>query len=185
MTEYNIAPSNTTRQASTAPAPVTVGTEQALSTEATAILTASVPTTAAATTAAVSRPSTDRSGDQLPCQWVGCSEKSPTAKALYVSASTTFGDRWFRKMLTLVVTQEHVCECHVGRKSTNNLNLTCQWGACRTTTAKRDHIKSHIQVPCAVQTSQMPFLRQRLQASPRFEKACQTHADDSRFSNRA
>jgi hypothetical protein len=42
--------------------------------------------------------------------------------------------------------QDHICERHVGRKSTNNLNLTCQWGTCRTTTVKRDHITSHIRV---------------------------------------
>lgn len=42
--------------------------------------------------------------------------------------------------------QEHLCERHVGRKSTNNLNLTCQWNSCRTTTVKRDHITSHIRV---------------------------------------
>ena len=34
----------------------------------------------------------------------------------------------------------------MGRKSTNNLNLTCQWNSCRTTTVKRDHITSHIRV---------------------------------------
>lgn len=42
--------------------------------------------------------------------------------------------------------QEHICEKHVGRKSTNNLNLTCGWANCRTTTVKRDHITSHIRV---------------------------------------
>lgn len=34
----------------------------------------------------------------------------------------------------------------MGRKSTNNLNLTCHWNSCRTTTVKRDHITSHIRV---------------------------------------
>ncbi len=42
--------------------------------------------------------------------------------------------------------QDHICDCHVGRKSTNNLNLICQWNSCRTTTIKRDHITSHIRV---------------------------------------
>lgn len=31
----------------------------------------------------------------------------------------------------------HVCDAHIGRKSTNNLNLTCAWGNCRITTIKR------------------------------------------------
>ena len=44
------------------------------------------------------------------------------------------------------IVQEHICDRHVGRKSTNNLNLTCQWSSCRTTTVKRDHITSHIRV---------------------------------------
>lgn len=42
--------------------------------------------------------------------------------------------------------QNHLCDIHVGRKSTNNLCLTCAWGTCRTTTVKRDHITSHIRV---------------------------------------
>ncbi|KAG9673431.1 hypothetical protein KCU69_g13242, partial [Aureobasidium melanogenum] len=62
--------------------------------------------------------------DSLTCQWLNCGERHQTAEALY----------------------EHVCERHVGRKSTNNLNLTCHWGSCRVTTVKRDHITSHIRV---------------------------------------
>lgn len=42
---------------------------------------ASVTATAAAATAAINM----NGGEQLPCQWVGCTEKSPTAEALYVS----------------------------------------------------------------------------------------------------
>ena len=45
-----------------------------------------------------------------------------------------------------ILSQDHICEKHVGRKSTNNLNLTCGWNSCRTTTVKRDHITSHIRV---------------------------------------
>ncbi|PVH86842.1 hypothetical protein DL98DRAFT_510316 [Cadophora sp. DSE1049] len=62
--------------------------------------------------------------DNLSCQWDKCSERCPSAEALF----------------------EHICEKHVGRKSTNNLNLTCGWNQCRTTTVKRDHITSHIRV---------------------------------------
>ncbi|KAI9889112.1 MAG: hypothetical protein M1814_005773 [Vezdaea aestivalis] len=58
------------------------------------------------------------------CQWGTCTEKCQSAEQLY----------------------DHICERHVGRKSTNNLNLTCAWGTCRTTTVKRDHITSHIRV---------------------------------------
>jgi hypothetical protein len=52
----------------------------------------------------------------------------------------------FRGWIDLTLVQDHICEKHVGRKSTNNLNLTCGWNSCRTTTVKRDHITSHIRV---------------------------------------
>ncbi len=38
----------------------------------------------------------------------------------------------------------HLCNDHVGRKSTNNLCLTCKWEACEVSCAKRDHITSHL-----------------------------------------
>lgn len=85
------------------------------------------PTTSAATTAdasaQVARLSVG-SDDNLACQWDKCTERCESAEALY----------------------DHICERHVGRKSTNNLNLTCGWNMCRTTTVKRDHITSHIRV---------------------------------------
>ncbi|KAI0034144.1 hypothetical protein K488DRAFT_37650, partial [Vararia minispora EC-137] len=40
----------------------------------------------------------------------------------------------------------HLCNDHIGRKSTNNLCLTCKWNGCGTTCAKRDHITSHLRV---------------------------------------
>ena len=41
----------------------------------------------------------------------------------------------------------HLCNDHIGRKSTNNLTLTCKWkNECNTTCAKRDHITSHLRV---------------------------------------
>lgn len=41
---------------------------------------------------------------------------------------------------------EHLCNDHVGRKSSNNLSLTCYWDDCLTKTVKRDHITSHLRV---------------------------------------
>ena len=38
----------------------------------------------------------------------------------------------------------HLCNDHIGRKSTNNLCLTCKWKDCGTSCAKRDHITSHL-----------------------------------------
>jgi cytoskeletal protein RodZ len=82
MTDTNIA-STTTPQA-TIPAPVA---DQSAPIQATATPTASVTATAAAATAAVNSPAMNGGGEQLPCQWVGCTEKSPTAEALYVRSS--------------------------------------------------------------------------------------------------
>ncbi|CDS01598.1 hypothetical protein [Sporisorium scitamineum] len=44
------------------------------------------------------------------------------------------------------VVYKHLCDDHVGRKSTNNLCLTCRWEGCDVSCAKRDHITSHIRV---------------------------------------
>ena len=56
------------------------------------------------------------------CQWADCQVVAPDAELLYL----------------------HLCNDHIGRKSTNNLCLTCKWKDCGTTCAKRDHITSHL-----------------------------------------
>lgn len=76
MTE-NHTPSTT----ATLPAPVS----ETAPVQVTPTPSASVTATAAAATAAVNSPSMNGVGEQLPCQWVGCTEKSPTAESLYVS----------------------------------------------------------------------------------------------------
>ncbi|KAL4897170.1 pH-response transcription factor pacC/RIM101 [Aspergillus ambiguus] len=123
--------------------------------------TASVTATAAAATAAVANPpvngNASRPPEELSCLWQGCSEKCPTPEALY----------------------EHVCERHVGRKSTNNLNLTCQWGSCRTTTVKRDHITSHIRVHVPLKPHKCDFCGKAFKRPQDLKKHVKTHADDS------
>ncbi|KAG6879869.1 hypothetical protein C0992_010538 [Termitomyces sp. T32_za158] len=59
------------------------------------------------------------------CQWVDCDLQFPDPEALY----------------------NHLCNDHIGRKSTNNLCLTCKWKDCGTSCAKRDHITSHLRGP--------------------------------------
>lgn len=62
--------------------------------------------------------------DDLLCHWNSCSQKFNNPDDLYL----------------------HLTNDHVGRKSTNNLCLTCHWEACGITHVKRDHITSHIRV---------------------------------------
>lgn len=59
-----------------------------------------------------------------PCKWDNCGQLYDDPEALY----------------------QHLCNDHVGRKSTNNLCLTCRWQDCDVTCAKRDHITSHLRV---------------------------------------
>ncbi|KAJ7103301.1 transcription factor PacC [Mycena belliarum] len=58
------------------------------------------------------------------CQWQDCAQAFPDPETLY----------------------NHLCNDHIGRKSTNNLCLTCKWKDCGTSCAKRDHITSHLRV---------------------------------------
>ncbi|KAL1951129.1 hypothetical protein VTO73DRAFT_278 [Trametes versicolor] len=58
------------------------------------------------------------------CQWMDCQKVLGDPETLY----------------------NHLCNDHIGRKSTGNLCLTCKWKDCGTTCAKRDHITSHLRV---------------------------------------
>lgn len=91
------------------------------------------------------------------CRWSECNDRFQNAEALY----------------------EHICEKHVGRKSTNNLNLTCQWNACRTTTVKRDHITSHIRVHVPLKPHKCDFCGKSFKRPQDLKKHVKTHADDS------
>lgn len=77
MTE-NHSPSTQTA----VPAPVTEPAAIQAAIQATSPPSASVSATVAAAAAAAS--------EQLPCQWVGCTEKSPNAESLYVSGINQF-----------------------------------------------------------------------------------------------
>lgn len=57
-------------------------------------------------------------------------------KCLWEECELSYGDP--------EVLYNHLCNDHIGRKSTNNLCLTCRWKDCGTTCAKRDHITSHL-----------------------------------------
>ncbi|KAH7334211.1 hypothetical protein B0J17DRAFT_720629 [Rhizoctonia solani] len=76
------------------------------------------------------------------CQWESCDKSLPDPELLYI----------------------HLCNDHIGRKSTNNLCLTCKWKGCGATCAKRDHITSHLRVhtplkPHVCEICNKPFKR--------------------------
>lgn len=83
------------------------------------------------------------------------------------------------RSIQLTTRQDHLCEKHVGRKSTNNLNLTCQWNSCRTTTVKRDHITSHIRVHVPLKPHKCDFCGKSFKRPQDLKKHVKTHADDS------
>ncbi|KAI0180965.1 hypothetical protein GGR52DRAFT_522416 [Hypoxylon sp. FL1284] len=116
--------------------------------------TTPAPSTATTATSQSSAPAQD---DSLTCRWLNCGEKFSAAEILY----------------------EHICEKHVGRKSTNNLNLTCQWNNCKTTTVKRDHITSHIRVHVPLKPHKCDFCGKSFKRPQDLKKHVKTHADDS------
>ncbi|KAG8685783.1 hypothetical protein FRC09_014535, partial [Ceratobasidium sp. 395] len=98
------------------------------------------PASAAATTATAASASPPPAGHQ--CLWEGCDRTAADPELLYI----------------------HLCNDHIGRKSTNNLCLTCKWKGCGATCAKRDHITSHLRVhtplkPHVCEICSKPFKR--------------------------
>ena len=91
--------------------------------------------------------SADKQSKQEPppghlCQWIDCEKVLPDPESLY----------------------NHLCNDHIGRKSTGNLCLTCKWKDCGTSCAKRDHITSHLRG-----TSHIPQYSHSVFSSPRLD----------------
>ncbi|KAK9418023.1 hypothetical protein SUNI508_08452 [Seiridium unicorne] len=134
------------------------GTTPAPSTATATTATSTSTQTSSATPATPATAAASTSADEsLVCRWGSCSERFNAAESLY----------------------EHICERHVGRKSTNNLNLTCQWNSCRTTTVKRDHITSHIRVHVPLKPHKCDFCGKSFKRPQDLKKHVKTHADDS------
>ncbi|KAI6783880.1 H-response transcription factor pacC/RIM101 [Emericellopsis cladophorae] len=115
------------------------------------------PPSSTTSTTSAAAPLSSGPDDALICRWNNCLQKFPAPESLY----------------------EHICERHVGRKSTNNLSLTCQWNSCRTTTVKRDHITSHIRVHVPLKPHKCEFCGKSFKRPQDLKKHVKTHADDS------
>lgn len=90
------------------------------------------------------------------CHWRGCSLIFETPEVLY----------------------DHLCDEHVGRKSSNNLSLTCHWDDCGTTTVKRDHITSHLRVHVPLKPYHCNLCTKSFKRPQDLKKHSKIHEDD-------
>ena len=105
----------------------------------------------------IAKPIHSAQPEPLKCKWLSCTQTFDSAETLYA----------------------HLCEVHVGRKSTNNLSLACRWDGCRTITVKRDHITSHIRVHVPLKPYKCDFCQKSFKRPQDLKKHVKTHADDS------
>ncbi|KAA8911888.1 hypothetical protein TRICI_003681 [Trichomonascus ciferrii] len=103
--------------------------------------------------------STDSGSSPLLCKWMQCGRLFENAEELY----------------------RHLCEQHVGRKSTNNLSLSCRWENCQTHTVKRDHITSHIRVHVPLKPYKCQSCNKSFKRPQDLKKHVKTHAEDHNY----
>lgn len=90
------------------------------------------------------------------CQWKECDLLFDSAEKLY----------------------DHLCDDHVGRKSSNNLSLTCYWDNCLVTTVKRDHITSHLRVHVPLKPFHCNVCPKAFKRPQDLKKHSKVHAED-------
>ncbi|CAH2355567.1 pH-response transcription factor pacC/RIM101 [[Candida] railenensis] len=90
------------------------------------------------------------------CHWESCTSVFETPEILY----------------------EHLCDDHVGRKSSNNLSLTCYWENCGVSTVKRDHITSHLRVHVPLKPFHCDLCPKSFKRPQDLKKHSRIHAED-------
>ena len=102
---------------------------------------------------------------EIRCEWRGCGAVFDGAELLY----------------------RHLCDEHVGRNSKNNLCLSCHWGQCQASYAKRDHITSHLRIHIPMKPFTCNVCGKSFKRSQDLKKHGRTHtsptASDDRHSD--
>ena len=76
--------------------------------------------------------------------------------------------------------QHHICNDHIGRKRTNDLGWTCQWGDCGTINTRRHHITSHVLVHISYRPHACDSCDKRFKRPQDCKKHIATHAKTTR-----
>ena len=99
---------------------------------------------------------------EIRCEWRGCGAVFDGAEVLY----------------------RHLCDEHVGRNSKNNLCLSCHWGQCQASYAKRDHITSHLRIHIPMKPFACNVCGKSFKRSQDLKKHGRTHASPSASDDR-
>ncbi|KAI9270554.1 hypothetical protein BDA99DRAFT_502115 [Phascolomyces articulosus] len=94
------------------------------------------------------------------CRWLDCDQFFDNAELLF----------------------DHLCDEHIGRKSTNNLCLECCWNNCGTRAAKRDHLTSHLRVHLPLKPHRCPTCKKAFKRPQDLKKHERIHTIEHKAS---